>query len=341
MRPSIRPNEHRMESTSPWERAPRFADLDLETVQLWSRAGVLGNPSDELHTAVMPLLRILCALVILGSPTLLGEQSQPGAFVVSRRTVTVTRPDDSTFLADLRYPATSTEPDAPFADAAAPAPAIAFGHGFLCGVALYASTMEHLASHGFIVIAMHSHSGLIPDHSQYAIDLRHCLTWLEEQDAEESKWLFEAVDTDRLAVSGHSMGGGAAMLAAAADDRIDCLATLAAAETRPSAVSAARDLRCPACFIVGSDDAIVPPTTTRAQYLACREPRQFVTIAGGSHCGFLDDGFLGCDSGTLPRPDQLARTRAALLEFFSEHLRRPAESLEPVQQGATDTVSDR
>lgn len=252
------------------------------------------------------------------------DNSQPGPFPVSQRTVTVSRPSGSTFSAQIRYPATSSAANAPFASAAGPAPAISFGHGFLSAVDLYDSTMDHLASHGYIVIATTSEGGLFPNHANFALDIRHCLTWLEQQDAAKSSWLANAVDQNAFAVSGHSMGGGAAALAAAADARVKCMATLAAAETNPSAAAAAGNVQRPARFIVGSQDSIVAPSTTQNQYAACDAPRQFVSITGGSHCGFIDNAIIACDSGSISRAEQLAKTRALLLEFFDTHLRGDA-----------------
>ncbi len=270
-----------------------------------------------LHGFVGALASVTCSVA-------LADNSLPGPYPVSQRTVTVTRSNNTTFSAQIRYPATSAAANAPFATAAGPAPAVSFGHGFLSAVDLYDSTMDHLASHGYIVIATTSEGGFLPNHANFALDIRQCLTWLEQQDALKSSWLFGAVNQDAFGVSGHSMGGGASALAAGADTRIKCLATLAAAETNPSAAAAAGNVQRPARFIVGSQDTIVAPPTTQNQYTACDAPRQFVTITGGSHCGFVDSAFIGCDSGALARADQLAKTRALLLEFFDTHLRGDA-----------------
>jgi dienelactone hydrolase len=256
--------------------------------------------------------------------TALADDSQPGPFAVSQRTVTVTRTNGSTFTAQIRYPATGAAANSPFFPGAAPAPAVSFGHGFLSAVDLYDSTMDHLASHGYIVIATTSEGSLLPSHSNFALDIRQCLTWLEQQDVLASSWLFGAVDEARFGVSGHSMGGGASALAAAADARIKCLATLAAAETNPSAASAALSIQVPARYIVGSQDTIVAPATTQNQYGNTDAPRQFSTITGGSHCGFIDSAIIACDSGALARAEQLAKTRALLLGFFNTHLRGDA-----------------
>ncbi|MFM7052612.1 MAG: alpha/beta hydrolase [Planctomycetota bacterium] len=263
-------------------------------------------------------------LVAIAPSQARADDSQPGPYAVSQRTVTVTRSNGTTFTAQIRYPATSTAASSPFDNAAAPAPALTFGHGFLSPVDIYDSTMDHLASHGYVVIATTSGGELFPNHANYAVDMRQCLTWLEQQDALKTSWLAGRIDETRFAVGGHSMGGGASALAAAADTRIKALCTLAAAETNPSSSSAMGSVQVPSCFIVGTQDTIVPPSTTAAQYNACDAPRQTVSITGGSHCGFVDSPIIACDSGSLSRPEQLAKTRALMLRFLNAQLRGDA-----------------
>lgn len=286
-----------------------------------------------------PSAALLAFLAVAGfALPVAADDSLPGPHPVSQRTVTVTRANGTTFSAQIRYPAQSSAANAPFAPAAAPAPAISFGHGFLSAVDLYDSTMDHLASHGYIVIATTSEGSILPNHGNFALDIRQCLTWLEQQDALAGGWLLGAVDEARFGVSGHSMGGGASALAAGADARIKCLATLAAAETNPSAANAALSIQVPARYIVGSQDTIVAPSTTQGQYANTDAPRQFSTIAGGSHCGFIDSAIIACDSGSITRADQLAKTRALLLEFFNTHLRGDAARYATVW-GAGATVA--
>lgn len=277
----------------------------------------------RLRTSRQHSLRSLAVvLAIAWAAPLHADSGLPGPFPVSQRNVTVTRSNGTTFTAQLRYPATSTAANAQVALGAVPAPAVTFGHGFLTSVDLYDSTLDHLASHGYIVIATTSGGELFPNHANYAVDMRQCLTWLEQQDVLAGGFLFGAVNENAFGVSGHSMGGGASMLAAAADARIRCAATLAAAETNPSSAAASTSVQFPLRAIVGSADTIVTPTTTVSQYNNCDAPRQFVNIAGGSHCGFVDSSFFGCDSVSLPRAEQLAMTRALLLDFLDAHLRR-------------------
>ncbi len=271
--------------------------------------------------SICALVSLLVLAAGLGQPAWAADYAAPGPFRAGWRQVTVARPGGGTFTARLFYPATATGEGTAYDGSAAPYPAISFGHGFLTNRSYYQSTLEHLATWGYFVIATESGMELFPNHSAYADDLRYCLTYLETAAADSASWLFGQVDVTRFGLSGHSMGGGASILAAARDARVDAVANLAAAETNPSAQAAMTNVLVPIRLIVGSSDGIVSPSTTRAMYDNGRPPRQFVAIQGGWHCGFLDSNNLGCDSGPLARAEQLRRTRRLLTEFFNLYLK--------------------
>ncbi|HMN96813.1 MAG TPA: hypothetical protein PKC43_07200 [Phycisphaerales bacterium] len=250
------------------------------------------------------------------------DLASPGPFLAGVRQVSIPRPNGTSFNATVHYPALGGGVDAPFDPAAAPAEGITFGHGFLQPVTQYASTMAHLATHGFIVVASQSEGGFFPNHANFALDLRFSLDWLEAQDAATGSFLEGVVETDRFGAFGHSMGGGAAILAARDDPRIAALAPLAAANTSPSSIAAMPDVRAAVRLIDGSLDTIVPPATAGLQmYAGAEAPKQHCMIVGGFHCGFTDDTFLFCDSGSITRAEQLESVRRLLTEFFALHLR--------------------
>lgn len=253
------------------------------------------------------------------------DLSQPGPYAAGERTVTVTRTDGSTFSALLYYPATSAGANAPFDGAAAPCPGITFGHGFVTQPSAYASTLRHLATWGNVVIATQTQTGLFPSHSAFANDMRSALTWLEQQHASPQSSFFNAIDTAHFGATGHSMGGGATILAAAADARIVALAPMAPAETNPSAIAAMSSVPAPARLICGTQDTIVPTASNgQLMYDAAAGPRQLLSILKAWHCGFVDTapvGGIGCDSGALTRAQQLAIVRRHLTSFFLLHLR--------------------
>ena len=116
---------------------------------------------------------------------------------------------------------------------------------------------------------------------------------------------------------------GTVILATAADPRIKALANLAAAETNPSAIAAMPNVQAPYALIAGSRDTITPPNTNQLpMYNNGSAPRQLPNITGGFHCGFVDNTFSGCDSGTISRADQLLETRRQLTAFFDLYLKK-------------------
>lgn len=265
-------------------------------------------------------IALLCAWV--AAPSLGQDLALPGPYSAGWRQVTVTRANNTTFTAQLFYPATSRGLNAPYTGAGAPYAAVSFGHGFVQAVTNYQSTLEHLATHGYLVIASESEGGLFPSHQNFANDLSRCLTWLEQQHATPASWLFQQVDTASFGMSGHSMGGGASVLAAAADARVRVLANLAAANTNPSAIVAAGALRTPAFYLSGSSDTIVPVGGNgQPMYAGTLGPRAIPVIQGGFHCGFLDASGFGCDNGALPRAQQLEITRRMLATVFNLYLK--------------------
>lgn len=248
--------------------------------------------------------------------------SQPGPYGGGWRSVNVTRPNSSTFTARLYYPANGNGQNAAYNGSGAPYPAITFGHGFLQAVSTYQSTLEHLASHGYFVIASDSESGLFPNHQNFANDLRFSLDYLVQQNSQPSSSLFGQVATGRFGASGHSMGGGASILATAQDARIKALANMAAAETNPSAAAAMSNVAVPVNLISASSDTITPVGSNgQLMYNNAAAARMLPVIQGGWHCGFQESNGIGCDTGSITRAQQLSETRRMLTAFFNLYLK--------------------
>lgn len=247
----------------------------------------------------------------------------PGPYPASSRSVSVTRAAGTSFTATVWYPGASNAANAPFHPTCPPSPIITFGHGFFQTVTTYQSTLAHLATHGYTVIATTSEGGLFPSHSNFASDIRTCITHLESQHTTSGSFVYQRLAPDRVGIFGHSMGGGATILACAADTRIDAAATLAAADTNPSSITAAASVNIPLLLISGSSDTIVPPSQNQSHYNSARAPKSYPLIAGGFHCGYQDSSGFGCDSATtLPRAEQLAIVRRQLTTWFDLYLKQ-------------------
>jgi dienelactone hydrolase len=222
----------------------------------------------------------------------------------------VVKIDGRSFPARLSYPTRG-----------GPYPAVAFAHGFMNRSSWYAATLRAIAASGYVVIAPDSETGQFPSHARLANDLNRSLRWLGRQSAAGSTDVpRRKVDSTRLGVAGHSMGGGVALLAAARNRAVDTVVTLAAAETVPRASIAVRRLNVPSLFVVGSDDKIVPAAGTAVMFRRAPSPTLLATITGGSHCGFMETYPLACDAGRISYDRQLLLTREQLRRWFARYL---------------------
>ena len=101
---------------------------------------------------------------------------------------------------------------------ATPAPVVALGHGFMRGRLQMAGWGKQLASRGYVAAALDFPGA---DHGQNGKVLAALLDWVVAGSNSKSSPLAGKVDGSRRGVMGHSAGGLAAVLAAAADAKID------------------------------------------------------------------------------------------------------------------------
>ncbi|MCU1683450.1 MAG: hypothetical protein JWQ81_4189 [Amycolatopsis sp.] len=162
-------------------------------------------------------------------------------------------------------------------------PAIAFGHGWLQPPGLYRDLLRHLASWGIVAAAPATQRGPLPSHRLFAADL---LSTLDVVTGVRLGPNGISVDPDRLGLAGHSIGGGAAVLAAASTDGPDvrAVATFAAAQTLPPASDAAREISVPGLHLAAEDD-LVAPAVGHAEAIAkaWAGPVQLRTVRKSSH----------------------------------------------------------
>ncbi|MCG6118671.1 MAG: hypothetical protein MEQ07_10850 [Aquimonas sp.] len=97
-------------------------------------------------------------------------------------------------------------------------PLVLFAPGFQIPSSAYRNWAEHLASWGFITVRADPTAGFTPNHTSMSLDLRSVLDDVVLPDA-----LPVSVDTGRIALSGHSLGGKVALMAAAGDARVRAL----------------------------------------------------------------------------------------------------------------------
>jgi pimeloyl-ACP methyl ester carboxylesterase len=240
-----------------------------------------------------------------------------------------------TITTEIYYPATSAGDNTPIF--AGQYPVLVFGHGFSMVWSAYRNVWDSLVPKGYIMVFPTTETSLSPSHSNFGSDIAFLTKAMKQEGANASSFFFNAV-SGKTAVMGHSMGGGAAFLAAASDTTINAIATLAAANTNPSSIAAARNVRMPALVISGGDDCVTPPADHQVPMYdsLASDCKTFVSVIDGSHCQFANNNF-NCNFGegtcnpvpAISRATQHARTFASLVPWLNFYVKNdPAAETE-------------
>ena len=206
------------------------------------------------------------------------------------------------------YTAGENTPVATFPDF----PVIVFGHGFAMGWDAYQNIWEHLVPQGYIMAFVRTEGGLIPapSHGDFGQDLALVSTKMLALDATAGS-LFNGKVKQKSVIMGHSMGGGATMLAAANNANIAGIVGLAPAETNPSAIGVCTNISVPALIFSGSSDGVTPPAEHHLPIYQgiASTCKSFVSITGGAHCYFANSNF-NCDFGESTSSQGISISRA-------------------------------
>ncbi|MEO8734791.1 MAG: hypothetical protein ABI373_10715 [Flavobacteriales bacterium] len=187
---------------------------------------------------------------------------------------------------------------------------LVIGHGFVMTVNAYAYLGQHYAAKGYIVVLPTTEGGLTPDHASLGQDLAFLPSALQALSTDPASPFYEHVGAASV-LMGHSMGGGAALLAASNNTNIQAVVVLAPAETTPSAITACVSITVPTLIFGASEDCITPiATNSQPMYDATTAScKAFVDILGGGHCYFADASTT-CSFGDLTCGPNLTIDRA-------------------------------
>ncbi len=157
-------------------------------------------------------------------------------------------------------------------------PVITWGNGTLAIPLFYFDLLDHLASHGFVVIASNSPFVGSGDAMLEGVD------WILEQNEDPTSALFGAIDVDRIGATGHSQGGEGT-INAANDARLRCSAPI---QPVPGNVEGVKG---PMLILSGTADVIVPPEVVGGGVFVPSPVKAILAILeGGTHFDPLGDG---------------------------------------------------
>ncbi len=184
----------------------------------------------------------------------------------------------------------------------APYPLVILSHGFANQPWAYSYQGEHLASHGFIVLAPNHLESLDANYSAIGMasirrltDVQHTILYSEKLTAEEGP-LAGLIDTDQIAVVGYSFGGFTALLAAGGQLNFEALrsACVVLPEDHPIGVL------CPS--LLGSEEGMAAlaglEAVPKGLWAGWDEPRIRAIISAGGETELL--GADGLASITIP-----------------------------------------
>ena len=162
---------------------------------------------------------------------------------------------------EVYYPAASAADTANIA--VGQFPVVVFGHGFLMAWDRYDYLWKYLVARGYVCVLPRTEGNTSPDHTKFGADLRYLANLFGTQLNTTAGSLFAGHLLNKVAIMGHSMGGGASFLAAKNNTQITTLVNFAAANTTPSSISAAAFVSVPTLVVSGEKDCVAAPATNQ------------------------------------------------------------------------------
>jgi len=191
-------------------------------------------------------------------------------------------------------------------------PLIVFGHGFVMTYSAYQNFWDSLVPRGYIMVFPTTEGSMFPtpDHDAFGKDLKFLNTKMKDENVSSTSPFYQKL-AGTSALMGHSMGGGASFLAAAANSDITALINFAAANTTPSAIDVCPSVSVPTVIFYGENDGVAPPSAHQilmysALGCACKT---IIGINGGGHCYFANYN-LSCSTGEMTTSPQPTISRA-------------------------------
>jgi alpha-beta hydrolase superfamily lysophospholipase len=210
-----------------------------------------------------------------------------------------------------------------------PFPIVELSHGVTATGPLYHDLATEWAAAGYVVVTPTFPASSGPGGSQYGdfvsqpADVSFVLDQVTAEADEEDQFLFGLVDSEHIAVTGHSLGGlttlGSTMNTCCLDPRVDAAIPMAAPfEDFPGGTFFPGD-NPPVLLVRGDNDELVPVDVGDRQFAGASAPKFLLTIENGTHLGpYLqardDPGAALVFDATIAFLDRYLKDRPAALD---------------------------
>jgi len=223
---------------------------------------------------------------------------------------------------ELYYPATSAGINTP--PASGTFALITIGHGFVMGIDAYKHFADTLVPQGYAIALVNTETSFSPSHATFGADLLFVNNHLKTKSQNDGAFILYQKLSSFSAIGGHSMGGGATMLAAATAQpgEITTIFGLAAAETTPSAINACTQIQIPAIIFAGSADGVTPNNEHQIPMYdsLASTCKYYVEVIGGAHCYFAKPN-AACDFGESVSSTGITVTRGEQQQIMFKYLK--------------------
>ncbi|MGY3792427.1 poly(ethylene terephthalate) hydrolase family protein [Aquimarina sp. 433] len=198
-------------------------------------------------------------------------------------------------------------------------PVIVLGHGFIMGSDAYQNFYDTLVPQGYIVVFVNTEGSIFANHIAYSEDLAFMVNAIQQENDNSSSVLYQSV-ADKTALIGHSMGGGAATVAASLVE-VETLVTFAPAQLRFDTLTPASEVTEDAIVFSGSGDAVTPANEDHIPIYNSlgANCKYFINILGGAHCYYANSNF-ACDFGENSSSGNIQITREEQQEIVFGYL---------------------
>lgn len=202
----------------------------------------------------MPLLSRCAALsVCIAFHTVAVAQASLPVGVTRVEWVNTTGSGSAKLTSLVHYPALVAGVDTPVAPRAGGWPVVVFLHGYGAYASNYATLGNAWASRGYVVVLSDTS---LTDWYQQPLDGRALHTAVVAAHSDSREPFFGALDTSRIALAGHSMGGASTVSVLAQNPGYQCGFVVAPAMP---VIASANDVTVPFGVIAGLGDWITPP----------------------------------------------------------------------------------
>lgn len=207
----------------------------------------------------------------------------------------------------IYYPTSNTNAPETF-------PVIVLGHGFVMGYDAYENFYETLVPQGYIVVFVNTEGSVFANHDAYSQDLAYMVDRIVQENTNTASPLFGII-AEETALFGHSMGGGAAIVAAS-QTNVETLVTFAPAVLRIDTETPATQVTAESIVFSGSSDDVTPADENHIPLFNSlgSDCKYYISIIGGAHCYYANsNGF--CDFGESFSTGNITVTRSEQQEI--------------------------